>query len=155
MNRRGKTALLVILAIALVYGLSAGGCISGVSQAEYQKVSTELATVKTDYDNMQANYNKMQSQFTRLNQYELVLEMCIEAWNVLVGEPSKFGYTKADTKKWMVDMDTKVKAVDDTVLTSMWKAYMTAPALSAEQTKRGVQMMSYLMDRIKALSANK
>jgi hypothetical protein len=148
-----KLKLLSVLSVVFILGVSIAGCSSGVSQSEYDLMSNELSTLKTDYQASQDNYIKLQSQFTRLNQYEQVMEICLDAWLVLVGDQSKLGYGKGDTYKWLADVDKKVKAVDDTVLSAMWKAY-NAASPGADQFKRGVEMMSYVMDKIKSLSAS-
>jgi hypothetical protein len=147
-TKRLLIASLIGLAV-IILPILLTGCSSGVSQEEYQNLSNQLATARTELETLKAQQGQSQQSIGKTNAYADIMDMCLEPWLVLVGEKSKRGYTAADTIKWVGDLDTRIKAIDDAALTTLWKGYVNTTN-NAEKTKIGVQLMSYVSGKVLA-----
>jgi BMFP domain-containing protein YqiC len=143
--------IMAILGMAiLVIPAILGGCSSGVSQEEYQTVSNQLANTRNELDTLKAQVSQQAQQGNaKAHAYAEVQELCLEPWLLLAGEKTKGGYTAsaADTNKWIADIDKRIKAIDDAVLTTLWKSYLNTTN-NTEKTKIGIRLMSYVSDKI-------
>jgi hypothetical protein len=138
-----------LVIVSLVFLVSS--CAPAVSQSEYQKIANELTAAKNELESSRAELSKLQSQLLNVYPYAEILDMCLDAFRLLFGEPSKYGYTAGDVVRWVKDIDTKVKAIGDTTLTSLWGSWVSTTNIQ-EKNKKAVQLLSYLTDRIKSLS---
>jgi hypothetical protein len=152
MNSLKQGVIYTILLTVISTVLFAAGCVGGVSQDEYQRVANDLSTARADLVTANNNLESLRTQTAKIGAYLDVMNRCIDVWRLLAGQSSQYGYAKGEVGKWATDMDSKVNAINDTSLTALWKSFGSAQPGSPDQTKKGVAMMSYLMDKMKELS---
>lgn len=129
------------------------GCAAGVSEAEYNALRTELQTTKAELETLKAQGAGAagSADMATIAAYAEINDRCLDAFRVLYGEPSKYGYSKSEVGRWISDLDAKIHAVNDPGLTYMWNAYVSATP-GAEQLKKGVSILTYLSDKMKSLT---
>jgi hypothetical protein len=152
-----KHISLAILVMFLSIMSLSTGCATGVSETDYSLMKNELLATKAELETLKAQASSSSTSsgdFAKVAMYAEINDRCIDAWRVLYGDPSKYGYTKGDVVKWASDLDAKIAAVNDAVLIILWKSYVTATP-GADQLKKGVTMLSYLSDKLRALTAGK
>ena len=151
-----KYLSLAILVLFLGIISLSTGCATGVSESEYNALNNELVATKAELANLkaQASGSSTSSADPKVGIYAEINDRCIDAWRVLYGDPSKYGYAKSDIVKWAADLDAKIATVNDAALSMLWKSYVTATP-GADQLKKGVSMLSYLSDKLKVLTAIK
>lgn len=150
-----KHISLAILVMFLSIMSLSTGCATGVSETEYSLMKNELLATKAELETTKAQASSSSTaDFAKVGMYAEINDRCIDAWRVLYGDPSKYGYTKGDVIKWAADLDAKIAAVNDAALIIMWKSYVSA-APGADQLKKGVAILSYLSDKLRALTAGK
>jgi hypothetical protein len=149
MMKQGKFIALAALVISLVLLSLAGACIAtGVSEADYNALKTELQTAKAELENLKAQG----AGNAKVATYAEINDRCIDVWRVLSGEPSKYGYAKGEVGKWASDMTTRVTSVEDADLATLWKAFQSATP-GADMNKKGIQLMGYVSDKLKTLTS--
>jgi hypothetical protein len=149
-------SLAIMILFLSILSLSTA-CASGISDTEYNAINNELVATKAELANLKAQASGSStgsSDFVKVSMYAEINDRCIDAWRVLYGEPSKYGYTKGEVVKWVADLDAKIATVNDSALIILWKSYVAATP-GADQLKKGVAMLSYLSDKLKSLTAGK
>ena len=139
-------AVLIILVVLLI----SGGCTAGISESQYYATKAELQSVKAEIAALKVQ-NKVDPQ---VKAYAEINDMLMDALRVTSGEPSKYGYTKNDTKIWFNDVGKKVMAQNDLMLGGMLESYAAAliNGTVKEQFQRGTQLMSYVSQKIVTLA---
>jgi hypothetical protein len=149
MMKRRRYISLAALVVSLVLLSFASACVAvGISETEYNALKTELQTTKAELANLKAQG----AGNAKIATYAEINDRCIDVWRVLSGEPSKYGYAKGEVGKWASDMTTKVTSVEDAELAVLWKAFMAATP-GADMNKKGIQLISYVSDKLKTLTA--
>jgi hypothetical protein len=154
-NRNFSYIALAVLLMSLGMLSIAGGCATGVSEADYNALKTELQTTKAELEILKAqtpNSAAGSADLAKVGAYAEISDRSLDAWRLLYGEPSKYGYAKGETARWISDLDAKITAVNDAGLTFLWKSYVAATP-GADQLKKGVAILTYLSDKIKTLTA--
>jgi hypothetical protein len=141
-----KNTALAILAMALIL-LTAAGCTTGISESQYYALKSELQSVKAEIA-AQKVLNKIDPRVTA---YAEINDMLMDALRVASGGPSKYGYTKGDTQKWLIDLSKKIMAQNDLILGGMLEGYAAATP-GQEQFKKGTALMSYVSDKLISLT---
>ncbi len=149
-------SLAILVMVLSIMSLSTG-CATGVSATDYNVIKSELDSTKAELETLKAQASSSSTSsadFAKVGMYAEINDRCMDAWRVLYGEPSKYGYTKNDVVKWAADLDAKIAAVNDAALIILWKSYVAATP-GADQFKKGVTMLSYLSDKLRSLTAGK
>jgi hypothetical protein len=164
-NKRLKYISLAISVMILSIMVLSAGCSTGPSAAEYNAMKSELESIKADLASTKAELAALKTQapasstgsaeLAKAGMYAEINDRVMDAYRVLNGQPSKYGYTANDIVKYVADLDVKVVAANDTTLTVLWKSYVTAAPGSADQFKKGVILLGYLSDKVKTLTAGK
>ncbi|MCX6006933.1 MAG: hypothetical protein NTZ34_06690 [Chloroflexi bacterium] len=139
---------LAVVVVLMTIPFFTAGCATGVSEADYNAMKTELQTTKAELETLKAQGTGN----AKVAIYAEINDRCIDVWRVLGGEPSKYGYMKGEVAKWIADMDAKISNADDVTLTTMWKSYISATP-GQDQNKKAIALMSYVSDKLKTLTA--
>ena len=148
MFKRGKYIALAALIVTLILLTFAGACATGVSEADYNVLKTELQTAKAELETLKAQG----ASNAKIATYAEINDRCIDVWRVLSGESSRYGYARGEVGKWGTDMTAKVASVDDADLSTLWKAFQ-ASTPGADMNKKGIALMSYVSQKLVALTA--
>ena len=145
-----KNTALAVLAILFVL-IICGGCATGVSESQYYATKAELQSVKAEISVLKAQ-SKLDPQ---VKSYAEINDMLMDGMRVAYGEPSKYGYSKGDTQKWLTDVAKKVMAQGDMSMAILIESYGASIANGTvkEQFQRGTALMSYVSQKLVTLTA--
>jgi uncharacterized lipoprotein YmbA len=140
-----KNAVLAVLIMAGL--LLSAGCTTGVSESQYYALKSELQSVKAEI----ASQKVLNKVDPRVTAYAEINDMLMDSLRVASGQPSKFGYGKGDADKWAKDLQQKMMAQNDLILTEMLGAYLVNTP-GKTQFQKGTEIMSYVSQKLVTLT---